>query len=230
MASLFLSARNVLMALCVILSSAAPSVRPAHAEGLAPRAFDLPAGPLKDALARYDALTHLSVFFPSALVEGRSAAAVQGRLSPDEALHRLLEGSGLAARAVAPDAFVLLPAEPAAVIAPVAASPSTSGAAAEPERAYDGLIQSRLLQALCGREGLALGSYRLALRLRIDAAGRVAQARLLDTTGDRARDAAIVDAARRVDIGQPPADPGRPFVLLMRAQPDGAAPVCAAQP
>ncbi|MGJ7484380.1 hypothetical protein ACSFA2_03925 [Variovorax sp. LT2P21] len=38
--------------------------------------FDLPGQPLKTALTLYDTQTHLSVFFPSALIEGRSASAV----------------------------------------------------------------------------------------------------------------------------------------------------------
>jgi hypothetical protein len=83
-----------------------------------------------------------------------------------------------------------------------------------------------VLQALCAREGLALGTYRLALRMHVDANGRASQVRLLDTTGNRARDAAIVAAAARIDIGQAPVDPSEPFVLLLRARAADAAPVC----
>lgn len=225
-----LSARNWMLAGCMaVLSTGAQLAGAAIGdvpEAMAERMFDWPSLPLKDALARYDASTGVSVFFPSALVEGRRAAAVRGRFAPEEALRRLLEGSGLKARAVAPDSFVLLPVEPADI--PEPEPQATMPSAAESARAYGGWVQLRLLQALCARDDLVLGSYRLALRVRIDGKGRVAQARLLDTTGDRRRDAAIVESVERVEIGWPPADPSRPFVVLMRPQPVDAPPVCAA--
>lgn len=226
-----LSARNWMLAGCMaVLSTGAHAAGAAAAIDEAPGAtaqplFDLPSLPLKEALARYDASTSLSVFFPSALVEGRQAAEVRGRFSPQEALHRLLEGTGLQARTVALDSFVLLPRPPSDIGEPLpqAAMP----AQADPARTYGEWLQLRLLQALCTHDGLALGSYRLALRIRLDARGKVTQARLLDTTGDRRRDAAIVASVERVDVGWAPPDPSRPFVVLMRPQPVDAAPVCA---
>lgn len=216
-------ARNWWLAGCMaVLGAGTP---PAGAgEPVAEAAFDLPALPLDEALARYDALTHLSVFFASALVEGRRSAALRGRLAPAEALHRLLEGSGLQARAVAPDAFVLMRA--AETTAPTAPAPEAN---AGREASDNARVQAALLQALCARD-LTLGRYRLALRVRIDGAGRVAQARLLDTTGDARRDAAIVATVARATLAPPPADPRQPFVVLLRAQPADAPPVCAAQP
>lgn len=215
-------ARNWWLAGCMAVLSAGTPPAAVAREPVAEALFDLPALPLDEALARYDALTHLSVFFASALVEGRRSAALRGRLAPAEALQRLLEGSGLQARAVAPDAFVLLPAtEPAAPAAPVVE------AEADRPNADHARVQAALLQALCARDDLALGRYRLALRVRIDGAGRVAQARLLDTTGDARRDAAVVAAVARAELAPPPADPRRPFVVLLRAQPADAPPVCA---
>lgn len=216
-------ARNWWLAGCMaLLSAGTPPAGAAMAgEPVAEAVFDLPALPLDEALARYDALTHLSVFFASALVEGRRSAALRGRFGPAEALHRLLDGSGLQARAVAPDAFVLLrAAETTAPTAPVAE------ANAGRDASDNARVQAALLQALCARDDLTLGRYRLALRVRIDGAGRVAQARLLDTTGDARRDAAVVAAVVRAELAQPPADPRRPFVVLLRAQAADAPPVC----
>ncbi|MGO4328280.1 secretin and TonB N-terminal domain-containing protein [Cupriavidus sp. 2TAF22] len=172
-------------------------------------AFDLPAQPLKSALARYDAQTSVSVFFPSELADGRWSHAVQGAMPPAQALHRLLEGTGLTARATAGDAFVLTP---------TGETPATADAqgAAVPRQPYDALVQSRVRQTLCARPALALGTYRLALSVRLDRAGRVQRARLLDSTGDTRRDAAIVDALRQTDIGRAPEHPENPFVLLVR--------------
>ncbi|MGY2486553.1 STN domain-containing protein [Cupriavidus sp. CP313] len=192
-------------AIALAMSLAWPGVGRAAAE----MAFDLPAQPLKAALSRYDAQTNMSVFYPSELAEGRTSRAVHGTLTPEQALHRLLQGTGLAARAAAGDAFVLVPS---------GEEPASSDAQGEPSarQPYDGLVQAHVRQALCARPALALGTYRLALAVQIDGAGRVRRARLLDTTGDRGRDAAIVQAVRQVDIGHAPAEPEKPFVLLVR--------------
>lgn len=182
---------------------------PYAARGETDMAFDLPAQPLKSALARYDAQTSVSVFYPSELAEGRWSHAVQGAMPPSQALHRLLEGTGLVAHATAGDAFVLT------ATGETPAAPETQGTtAARPS--YDALVQSRVRQALCARPALALGAYRLALSVRIDRSGRVQRARLLDTTGDGTRDAAIVEALRQTDIGRAPEHPEQPFVLLVR--------------
>ncbi|WP_035824116.1 secretin and TonB N-terminal domain-containing protein, partial [Cupriavidus sp. SK-4] len=82
-------------AISLATSLAWPGVGRAAAE----MAFDLPAQPLKATLSRYDAQTNMSVFYPSELAEGRTSHAVHGTLTPEQALHRLLQGTGLAARA-----------------------------------------------------------------------------------------------------------------------------------
>lgn len=224
MVSMALLARCCVLMGCVVLNALPVRAGEPSSGAGAVQPFDLPGQPLKAALALYDTQTHLSVFFPSALVEGRSASAVQGQFAPIDALHRLLDGSGLVARAVAPDAFVLMPGpsleEGGGVAAPDASAAITLGLA------YRGRLQARVLQALCAREGLALGTYRLALRMHVDANGRASQVRLLDTTGDRARDAAIVAATAQIDIGQAPVDPSEPFVLLLRPHTANAKPVC----
>lgn len=172
-------------------------------------AFDLPAQPLKQALAQYDALTSLSVFYSSELADGRTSSAVQGRFTPEAALRRMLQGTGLDVQAAAAGAFVLVPAMRGPELA---AEPPAAGA----RRQYEGTLQSRVHQALCARAALSLGDYRLALAVQIDGAGHMQQVRLLDTTGDQARDAAIIETVRRVDLGQPPGDPARAFVLLVK--------------
>ncbi|WP_237380580.1 STN domain-containing protein [Cupriavidus sp. SW-Y-13] len=171
--------------------------------------FDLPAQPLKLALDRYDAQTSMSVFYPSELADGRTSHAVVGAMTPRDALHRLLEGTGLAAHATAGDAFVLAPSGDTPV------SPATQDASVA-RQDYDALVQSRVRQALCARPALALGSYRLAVTVQIGRAGRVQRARLLDTTGDNRRDAAIVDTLQQIDMGRAPEKPDTPFVLLVR--------------
>lgn len=186
--------------------------------------FDLPAQPLNKALELYDTRANLSVFFPSELAEGKTSSAVHGVFTPEEALRRLLDGTGLAVQTAAAEAFVLVPS----LATPEGADRATPGASARMSaNAYESLVQSRIFQALCKADGAAFGSYRMALRVQVGATGQVRQASLLDTTGNRARDAAILGAVRRVDIGQAPADPARPFVLLVRPRPGMASTACA---
>jgi hypothetical protein len=204
---------------CQIAYAQAPeSVVPAMA-------FDLPALPLSQALEQYDARTSVSVFFPSELVAGRVSHAVHGYFSPEQALRLLLEGTGLMLQSAAEQAFVLAPESgPPAVTDAAAANPVPLPAPMS--RSYDAVLQSTIMQTLCAHPDLALGQYRLALRVRIDATGRVRQVRLLDTTGNARRDAAIVDTLQGIALGQAPADPARPFVLLVQPRADADAPAC----
>ncbi|MET0311911.1 MAG: TonB-dependent receptor [Burkholderiaceae bacterium] len=63
----------------------------------APVAIALPAQPLSQALNEFARQASLQMSFPAALVAGKTAPAVSGRLTARDALDRLLAGSGLAA-------------------------------------------------------------------------------------------------------------------------------------
>jgi Outer membrane cobalamin receptor protein len=76
---------------CLALS--APTARAQTAE----TEFNIPAQPLADALRAYSEATGRDVIAASQLLEGRRSSAVHGRLSPDEALARLLARTGLVA-------------------------------------------------------------------------------------------------------------------------------------
>ncbi|AVF39681.1 hypothetical protein AL486_08135 [Pandoraea apista] len=186
-------------------------VAPRRASAAAPQAqsFDLPEMPLKDALARFDALTRMSVFYPSSLVEGRRSHAVSGLYSPREALDELLEGTGVTAEATAQSAFVLAPLGTADTQRDVARS------AARTANDYHARLQAKVLQALCAAPSLSPGEYRLAMTVQVDASARVSRVRLLDTTGDARRDAALLRRLQGLDIGMAPADTSQPFVLLL---------------
>lgn len=192
---------------------------PAHASEVA-MLFDLPAQPLKQALEKFDAQTNLSVFYSSELAVNRMSGAVHGLFSKQQALHKLLEGTGLTVKSAAQDAYVLMPIEIAA--------PAPDQAVFTASRAYDGLVQLRIQQALCARDDLALGTYRLALRVQLDNGGRVQDARLLDTTGDRVRDAEVIKVMQRLDMGSTPPLSGKPFVIVVRPRAAGAPPACPA--
>ncbi|HTO39760.1 MAG TPA: TonB-dependent receptor, partial [Rhizomicrobium sp.] len=63
---------------------------PANASGL-----DVPAGGLKDALKAYAAQTGVHVFYAETLIKGATTKGVKGNLPADEALSRILAGTGL---------------------------------------------------------------------------------------------------------------------------------------
>ena len=96
------------MALASISLLALASAAPALA---APAAVDLvwniPAGPLHDALQIYAAKTRRQLLYPAALVAGRTAAALKGQFGPDEALTRILRGSGIKVEQAGPRVLVL---------------------------------------------------------------------------------------------------------------------------
>lgn len=106
------------------------------------QAWNIPAGALSTALARFgDAATVLIVYDP-AQVEGRQSAGLQGSFSVAEGLARLLAGSGLQAVA-AERGYTLSSAPPASdatdeVRLPVLSIQATQGGAEAASRGYRG--------------------------------------------------------------------------------------------
>lgn len=81
--------------------------------------IEISAQPLGDALLQLGRQTELQFFYPSELVQGLTAPAVRGELTPEQALQRLLQGSGLTWRR-SDNRITLEPAPPA----PRASSPT----------------------------------------------------------------------------------------------------------
>ncbi|MGE8302981.1 MAG: TonB-dependent siderophore receptor [Pseudomonas kermanshahensis] len=59
--------------------------------------FDIAAGPLAPALARFGQTAHILLSYPTALTEDRSTSGLQGRFDVDQGLAMLLAGTGLEA-------------------------------------------------------------------------------------------------------------------------------------
>jgi TonB family protein len=165
-----------------------------------PLAFDIPMQPLAAALERYAGIAHLSIVVTSDMVRGRTSSPVQGRYSSQAALQRLLEGTGLVADvhdSGAGKTYLLREVDkPAAAPAGMSTLFSQQG--------YPGLVQSRIWQALCTNARTAPGQYRLLFQFQLDAAGHLADARLLVSTGDARRDAAVLDSLQHVQVEPPP--------------------------
>jgi TonB-dependent siderophore receptor len=103
-------ARNTLrMALLATISGLPLMPAPAFAQSAqtASRQFDIPAQPLAAALQRFMQQSGVQLSYPSDLAEGRTSGAVNGTLSPAEALGRLLTGTGLTYRFVSATAVTL---------------------------------------------------------------------------------------------------------------------------
>lgn len=71
------------------------AVNVALPQAFAADAIRIPAQPLGQALSQLGQQTSLQVFFSPELVAGKQAPAVDGNLSPEDALRQLLQGSGL---------------------------------------------------------------------------------------------------------------------------------------
>lgn len=140
--------------LCVALLAAgiAGAVPPALAQDTAnPQAaaqrFDIPAQPLDSALRSYMRQSGVQVVYPAALASGVTSQAVSGPFTADEALARLLQGSGMGVRRVGDGAVTL-----AAAGALQAQSPTITG----PLR----VAGDRVAEGISSDEARLLDSYR----------------------------------------------------------------------
>ncbi|WP_447778216.1 energy transducer TonB family protein [Variovorax boronicumulans] len=180
--------------------------------------FNIPAQPLATALDEYAVLSGRPAVFRSALVAGRTSSAVQGRYPAEIGLRLLLRGTGLLSDEVGGgklDAFVL---KSAGENAPVATVPVPS--AIDDLMAYDGLVQAHIWEAFCEDPRTTPGSFRALLRFGVDASGRIQRARLLGSSGDKGRDAALLEILHRIDVDQAPPQ-GMPQPLTMLVLPRG---------
>lgn len=171
--------------------------------------FDLPAQPLAAALAQYAAVSGRSVMFIDEWVAGRTSAPVRGRHTSHAALRALLAGTGF----TADDVDTQLSG--AFILKRVAAAPGVASAAGS-KRGYDALVQARVWDALCADRRTAPGHYRSILQLQVAASGRISQASVVSSSGDPARDAAMLAALADLTMDRPPpADLALPLTLAI---------------
>lgn len=178
--------------------------------------FDLPAQPLATALDRFAGITGHAALFGSGLVDRRMSAPLRGRYTPETALRRLINGSGLAVEEVHAGevaAWVLKPAAPVREAAGNDPHADEPAGVAAPSR-HDGLVQQRVLQALCTNPRTALPGYRALVRVEPGAAGGPMSVKLLAPTGNAERDAALVRLLQRVQV-EPPEGGGTSLTLLI---------------
>ncbi|BAL96406.1 TonB-dependent receptor [Rubrivivax gelatinosus] len=119
------------------LASTLPAQAQASTTAAAPLTLDLPAQPLGQALNELARRADLQLSFPADAVAGKTAPAVSGRLTPEQALQRLLAGSGLAAT-VDGQRVVVKPADAARESALPAVKASAGALASELPAAHAG--------------------------------------------------------------------------------------------
>ncbi|SHI25255.1 STN domain-containing protein [Pollutimonas bauzanensis] len=191
-----------------------------------PLRFDMARQPLQAALEQFHRITGQSLLYDSALVKGKMADPLRGRLTPEAALRSMLSGTGIEARYTSDMAFVLV--RPSSLDGkgrerPAASSASVSGR----KRAYFSHVQGRVEAALCGDSAARPGAYGLALSLWIGADRRVDRV-ALHSTGNAGRDERIRERLTGLPLASlPPADLRQPITLLILPRPSAYSGDCA---
>jgi len=176
-------------------------------------AFDLGEQPLSAAVKAFSDITGQSLLVDERLLAGKMSPGVRGRFTAEDALRRLLAGTGLRERYASDKAFTLESFDRDG-----AGPAGANGAAAESDtiwEVYGASLQASLERELCRLPDAKPGSYRLALQVWIDADGVVNRVRLLGSTGLQTRDTAISQALVGIRVEPPPAGLDQPMTLLL---------------
>ncbi|QXI36483.1 secretin and TonB N-terminal domain-containing protein [Pseudomonas xantholysinigenes] len=175
--------------------------------------LEIPAQALDRALDSFARQSGLAVLVDQALVAGQRSSPVSGRYAAREGLQRLLQGTGLQARYSGSGGFTVQPMR----INDTLPRKREGGVLAG---SYALALQQAVERALCGSALTRPGGYRAALQVWIDGRGQLLQSRLLASTGDPVRDAAVIERLRAVRLeGAPPTSLAQPVTLLLRPVP-----------
>lgn len=121
-------ARSLLAAVLGTAAVAGSGIAPAMAQAAQTRSFAIPAQSLVSALARFTETSGVQFFFDAAIARNIQSPGVSGSLTPEAALARLLDGTGLTYRFTNPTTVTLVEA-PRAGSATVLPSISVEGRA-----------------------------------------------------------------------------------------------------
>lgn len=179
--------------------------------------FDIPAQPLAQALTQFGEQAGQAALVDSALTAGRRSNAVQGRYAPPDALRMLIRATGLVARYTSADAFTLMADKVSRRTdpAPVTKEGDTSMPGLGGDR-YATVLQRSIERALCRSPQTRPGEYRAVLQLWLATDGRVTRVKLLHTTGQDNRDAAIQASLQRLRLETvPQTHLAQPLTILL---------------
>lgn len=191
--------------------------------------FDIPSQPLASALQAYSKITGVQLLYESSNSIGRMSTKVVGQLSRDAALRELLADTDLTIHYTRANAITLAPASadldgpPSAVFAKadltldtLRVRPSAERSDPSELRAYAGVIQSDIQQALKKDAKTRNGSYSAGIKLWIDGPRTVRRTELFRSSGDQDRDVVISRLLDGLQISQaPPANTPQPVMVMI---------------
>lgn len=181
--------------------------------------FDIAAQAVDGALDKFAAATGFQVFYQTALTAGHQSQSVKGMFDPAAALSLLLQGSGLTAQFIGHDTITIAQTED---IGPVLLSAKRAALV------YYGVIQAAVTAALCQSTNTRPGSYRVAIQYWIGPSGGVSRVRLIGSSGDGARDDAIVRAMQMVVLQPQLSQLPQPVTLAIEPDQRGGPAACVA--
>jgi hypothetical protein len=223
-----------------LIFAGAMAIAPGHAEEQNPPpagqgradlvAINIPGEPLAAALDAFGTQADLQVLYESSLAQGRRSGAVVGSFTSDEALRRLLIGTGLIASYIDKKNVVLHPMVPILLESDAVSIPAGAHLALTTLRveampapdfsAYDGVIALDLQKALRRNAKTRNGSYNVSARIWIGSEGVVRRAELINSTGDRIRDDAIFSTLQALVVSRlPPANLPEPIAVSINVKP-----------
>jgi len=216
----------VLFALGAMVSAMAAGDDPKYLE---PLAFSIPSQPLATALQAYSTVTGTQLLYESRAGTGRTSTRVEGTFTRDTALRILLTDTDLTVRYTRANSITLSPAAsdadtpPEAVFAKADLSLETlrvRGPADRSDpaqlRAYTGVIQSDIQQALKKDGRTRNGSYSAGIRLWIDGPRTIRRTEMFRSSGDLDRDGVISRLLDGLQISQaPPAHTPQPVLVMI---------------
>jgi hypothetical protein len=181
--------------------------------------FDIAAQPLLSALERFGHIARRELLYDAQLAEGRVSTAVSGDFLPPQALQILLGNTGLIAKFSTETAIVIVPAAKSGA----GNAQTLLDRQADNNRRvfadYYGLVQGQIRHVFCDKVLLRPGEYRAAAQIWVAPSGGVQRVSLLESTGDRQRDSAIMHALAGMHVGvAPPTGFAQPFTLVIRPQ------------
>lgn len=189
----------------VVMLLSLPAIGAAETSAPA-REFQLSAQPLDSALTAFSQASGLQMLYDSDLVSGRRSKAVEGRFTPADALHRLLEDTGLRAHFTQKGSIVIMPARTPDMVldALTVTGPQIIGMPDNrPYLPYVDKVQQDIIKSLQADESLG-DNYDIGLKLWIGRDGRVERVSVLYMSGPEEMAALFSEAVKGILISAPP--------------------------
>ncbi|QUS38445.1 energy transducer TonB [Tardiphaga alba] len=224
------AALKIAVLLSIMSAALASAIRASDdARDFAPMQFNIPGQPLASALQTYSRVTGVQLLYESGATNDRDAPAITGEMTRDAALRLLIADTGLMIRYTRANSITLVPAIADPDAPPMAVfdqadlaldtllvrkqRPTTD---ASQLRAYSGVIQADIQQALRKESKTRNGVYSAGIKLWIDGPRTIRRTELFRSSGDHERDDAIGRLLDGLQVSQaPPAHTPQPVMVMI---------------